>query len=169
MMFETAIVTIPVDFNRWMEQLRQHANAKESIRKRIKQVGSGYALMIVNEFGKTTKTWSWDVPFHHKVDWSGDTLEITVYTEDTIYGFVNNGTGIRYATMTEDFSAKTIPGHIGSYHGSGGLAYVNKKVERPGIVARSFDETIADENWEYITEKMQDAMEKEINDMFGGW
>lgn len=96
------------------------------------------------DFEQTVETWE------EKPDFviEGDNLEgRSVYTTDRIYGFVNNGTNVRYATMTPDFRAKTTPKVIGSRSGSGGVHYINKRVPRPGIEARRFDEIIA-KKWE---------------------
>jgi len=67
----------------------------------------------------------------------------SVSTDDTVYGFLNYGTSVRYATMTKGFVAKTKPGRISARAGSGRMAYVSKKKPRPGIKARNFDLLIA--------------------------
>lgn len=63
-------------------------------------------------------------------------------TSDAVYGYLNDGTRIRYATMTPNFSPKTRPGRVNAVAGSGGLAYVSKKRPRPGIKPRKFDELV---------------------------
>jgi hypothetical protein len=67
----------------------------------------------------------------------------SVSTDDEVYGYLNYGTSVRYATMTKGFAAKTKPGRISARAGSGGLAYVSKRRRRPGIKARNFDFLIA--------------------------
>ena len=84
----------------------------------------------------TVATWK------HKVDFIiNDYKEFgrEIFTWDDKYMFVNDGTRIRYATMTPNFSAKSRPGSIGSVPGSGGVAFISKKHPRPGIKARSFN------------------------------
>lgn len=167
-MFETAIVTVPVNFSAYMDRLRMR-DPKGLIMRRMRQVGSGYALQLINDFKESTRTWSFDVAFRHDVRITADGLDITVYTDDEIYGFVNNGTSVRYATMSDDFVPKTEPGWIGSGPGAGRMLFVNKKVPRPGIEARHFDELIAEENSEWIQDRMERAMREAIDEAMGGW
>jgi hypothetical protein len=167
-MFETAIVTIPIDFSSYLKLIHD-TNMKQDLMNRMKKVGSGYALTLINEFGKTTRTWSWSVDFHHDVQINGDGINIQVYTYDEIYGFVNNGTSVRYATMSDDFISKTLPWHIGSGAGAGRMLFVNKEVPRPGIDARHFDDAIHDQNEGMVVMGMERAMDAAIGKIFGGW
>jgi hypothetical protein len=56
--------------------------------------------------------------------------------------WLNDGVKIRHAVMTPDFSPKTAKGRAVSTKGSGGVWFVNKKIFRPPIEAREFDEDI---------------------------
>ncbi len=96
---------------------------------------------ISKDFDRTTATWNAaEKPTWDKSTTQSSSQTVTeVTTKSHIYRFVNNGTSVRYATMTPDFKPKTVPGIIDSGRGSGGLKYVSKKVPRPGIVARHFD------------------------------
>jgi hypothetical protein len=101
------------------------------------------AKAVKVDFDTTTKTWNTRPEFQIA---RGKFLR-TVFTEDANYGFVNDGTTVRYALMSPDFKAKTTPGFIGSKAGAGDLIIVNRNHPRPGIKARKFDEAIADK-WE---------------------
>jgi hypothetical protein len=52
--------------------------------------------------------------------------------------WLNYGTKVRYAVMSNPFVAKTTPGLLGSRAGKGGMLFVNKKHPMPGIKARKF-------------------------------
>lgn len=59
-----------------------------------------------------------------------------------IYGYIDNGTRVRHAVMSPDFLAKTRPGVIFSGPGRGGVVFVSRKINLPGIKARGFSEII---------------------------
>ena len=56
--------------------------------------------------------------------------------------WLDEGTEVRYATMTHDFQAKTSHRELVSGVGRGGLYFVNKRWPKPGIDAREFDPEI---------------------------
>lgn len=101
------------------------------------------AKAVKVDFDTTTKTWTTRPEFQIA---RGKFLR-KVFTEDANYGFVNDGTTVRYALMSPDFKAKTRPGFIGSGAGAGDLIIVNRNNPRPGIKARQFDKMIS-EKWE---------------------
>lgn len=70
-------------------------------------------------------------------------LGVAVSTDDDIYHYLNEGTGVRYATMTKDFQPKTKFRTLDSGVGKGSLAYVSTKDARAGIQARMWDDEIA--------------------------
>lgn len=96
------------------------------------------------EFESTVKDFSENTPVEFKVviKKTADNITGEVSTDSQIYAFLNDGTSVRYATMDEDFIAKTQPGVIPSRSGRGKMRYVNRQVPRPGIEARKFDEQI---------------------------
>jgi hypothetical protein len=71
-------------------------------------------------------------------------FELTVRTSNRIYGFINYGTSVRYATMSPDFAAKSQAGFAGAGGGRGGVSFVSRAHPRPGIKARKFDKQIRD-------------------------
>jgi hypothetical protein len=118
-------------------------NAKQLARD-IQRTNQKFAKRAKRRFQKTVRTWEHPVEFHQKTK-SGAEPSVAVFTEDEIYGYVSDGTAIRYAVMTEDFSPKTRPGTLESRPGKGGFAYLDTKNPRPGIEARNFPELIESE------------------------
>ena len=99
-------------------------------------------------FMTSVQTWDHKPVFEKEIEtvggWSSLVKVIgTVSTTDDVYGYINNGTSVRYATMTPNFKAKTKPGRLSAGAGAGGVSYVLRSRPRPGIQARKFDETIA--------------------------
>jgi hypothetical protein len=107
-----------------------------------------YLEIVEKKFKSSASTWSHDPGFvvENKVKGFGASFKVVgeVYTEDDVYRYLNDGTSVRYATMTKNFSPKTKPGRISARAGSGGLHYVSRGRPRPGIKARNWDVLIAD-------------------------
>ena len=120
------------------------------------------------DFGVTTQTWKSKPAFATQSNLEGG----KVWTDDAIYGYVNNGTPPhvirargRVLVFQAGGQAKTIPGTIASGTGGAGksgLVFV-KSVNHPGTEARKFDEAIADK-WrkEYPT-TMQRAIDSALS------
>jgi hypothetical protein len=117
---------------------------------------------IKKDFEKTTATWQHKPDFEIISEIGPKGPEVLVDTNDKIYGFVSEGTAVRYATMTEDFQAKTMPNVIGSRAGQGGLLYVNKNRPRPGIEARNFDKIIQKKWQPRFKRRMEAALKRGI-------
>jgi hypothetical protein len=112
------------------------AKVKAAVQKSLDES----ALLIQTAFQLTVSTWA-DKP----------TFEITktetsrvIRTSNRIYGFINYGTSVRYATMSPDFAAKSQAGFAGAGGGRGGVSFVSRAHPRPGIKARKFDKQIRD-------------------------
>jgi len=119
------------------------------------------------DFQVTTQTWKGKPEFFVKKEKENVRL---VGTHNKIYRFITRGTRIRYATMTKDFVAKTVPGKIYSRVGRGGLAFVDKRKPRPGIQAREYEEAAYDK-WidsGKIAILMQRAVNTEVKKMMQG-
>lgn len=65
-------------------------------------------------------------------------------TRSLPFCFVEVGTSVRYATMTEDFIPKSAPGRLRSRAGRGGLLYRSRAKPRKGIEARDIRVLIAE-------------------------
>ena len=90
----------------------------------------------------TVATWNHSVQFHREFRFSGGDATIRYWTDDLAWNYLNVGTHVRHAVMEFGFRAKTRTGVIGSFGGSGKMAFVNSKVNRPGITARMWSEAI---------------------------
>ena len=107
-----------------------------------------YLTKVKASFSSSTQTWDYKPVFDKEVQtiggW-GSMIKVvgTVSTEDDVYRYLNDGTSVRYATMTPNFKAKTKPGRISAGAGAGRVSYVLRSRPRPGIKARKFDEQIA--------------------------
>jgi len=99
---------------------------------------SKYGRAMKSDFEALVSTWRHNPGFKMTIGYKGGDLFASVTTEDPIFGYLNDGTGVRYATMTDDFIPKTTPGALSSGSGQGGVQYVNRKIPRPGIEARHF-------------------------------
>lgn len=105
---------------------------------------------LEKDFKATVRTWDHKVRFTRRVNVSQGLIEGHVRTArihggkppELIYVFVNNGTRIRYARLTDDWQPKTRVGIIGSFMGRGGLERIDR-IGRPGVKARKFDKAIA--------------------------
>jgi hypothetical protein len=89
-----------------------------------------------------TDTWDHDPDLERESGMSGNDYYDQVGSDDDPLFFLDEGTTIRYATMTPDFEPKTEPRRLSSVPGRGGVAYINPHIPRPGIEARFFTEEI---------------------------
>lgn len=110
------------------------------------------------DYKKTTKTWRNKPVFEILSDLNPKGPEVLVGTDSLIYKFLDEGTSVRYALMTDDFQPKTEPGIIGSSSGKGGLVYVDRRRPRPGIKARGFSPIIQKKFQPRFKRLMEQAM-----------
>lgn len=99
----------------------------------------------MEDFKRTTATWKHKPKFSAKID-SGASVggvRIQIATDDPAYNYIDKGTKVRYATMSNDWKSKTEPDVIQSFPGQGRKLFVNKKYPRPGIKARNFTKIIS--------------------------
>lgn len=59
--------------------------------------------------------------------------------------WLNDGTSINYAVMTNDFIPKTNPNALRSGAGRGGFSHLTFPFGGPGIEARNFDQSVAEQ------------------------
>lgn len=116
---------------------------------------------IKKDFGKTFETWESEKPtVRHKAFLSearNPTLHITI--DSKVWWYLEEGTAVRYATMSRDFQAKTVPNVIGSRPGRGRKLFVDKKRPRPGIKARRWRRAI-ERKWQKPLQKRMNAASK---------
>lgn len=97
---------------------------------------------ILAQFEMTVVTWTNPPDFERIVDLDSSGISTLVGTDDRIYKFINDGTSVRHALMSDDWVSKTQPGRMTSRTGSGHVVAVSKKIVRPGIEPRKFDQQI---------------------------
>ena len=156
-----------------------------AFKKAIQDAAKEAAKGMEKDFKKTTATWQHKVTFTKIVSVMPD-VEILVGTDDQIYTYVNDGTGLygpkkkKYPIFAGiytgksnkkalsfqwggpgSYRAKTSPGKIGSTAGGpSGPMVAFPYVEHPGIKPRKFDITIQ-EKWESrFKRQMEKAMSK---------
>ncbi len=126
------------------------------------------ALACKVDFEVTAQTWN------HRPGFSIDSKpgERIVGTDDTIYGYVNDGTRphmiyprrARRLAFASGYRAKTRPGSISSSSGgsSGGTVFA-RAVHHPGTKARSFTKAIAKKWQQLLPQQMQRAINAEVS------
>lgn len=125
----------------------------EAFQREFIKAAEKIAPKIHADLKRPTMTWVPPVEFNEHIflgaraaveaDKAGAGVAIQVTTDDKRFLFVDEGTKVRYATMTPDFIAKTKPKSLKAGKGRGGLLFVNKKKPRPGIKARGFTKMVA--------------------------
>lgn len=123
--------------------------------------------LLTQQFERTTRTWSNRPRFVSTVRESSSEVVANTGTENEIYGYINNGTPVRYATMTPDFVSKTVPRVLDSRRGAGGVQFISRAHPRPGIEAREFDRVIAHQQESAIVRILRQQIERAIRELTG--
>ena len=133
------------------------------------------ALMVearqqIKLFERTTAYWRHQVDFDWKIESMGDVLQLSVFTDDKIYFFLNYGTSVRYATMSSEFQRKTNPGSLRSNRGRPPFdpLYVSRKRPRRGIEARMWTDQIFDLRRPIFIKNITKAVLKVARDFWAG-
>ncbi len=115
---------------------RTVAEIERDIKKALKDAGR----MAAKRLKEPTSTWNHKPSFIvDEPTLVGDDLVCKVYTQDGPYFWLDAGTKPpRRALMTNPFMPKTKPRSFVSGAGVGGLAYVSKKLQLPGIKKREW-------------------------------
>lgn len=122
----------------------QYATAMQ---KRVQKT----AALTLRDLEATTRTWNHKVAFDVTITQTGANYGITAGTDDTIYGYVNNGTKphiirpkrSKYLRFSSGYKAKTRVGIINSYPGGAfGSDVFSALVHHPGYPGRRFTQTI---------------------------
>lgn len=113
----------------------------------------------------TTATWVQHPDFQIRL-WGGFNADIG--TSDPVYNFLDFGTSVRYAHMSNDFQPKTIPGFVGSVPGAGrAVARGYAAQAHQGIEARRFSETITEIMRPLYRQAMANAVKRAVRAMKG--
>lgn len=112
------------------------------------------------DFKRTTATWTEQPKWSSKVDQGASVggVRIQIGTDDPRYGWIDEGTKVRYATMSPDWKSKTQPNVLRSFPGKGKKLFVNKKRPRPGIKARNYTKIIAKDMKELLSQEAKNAL-----------
>lgn len=141
---------------------------REKLRARAQDIGPKMAA----DMKKPTLTWQEPVEFKTEVSvgnaaggalarkaaGSASGVSVEVTTTDARYKYLDEGTKVRYATMSRDFRAKTKPNSLNASRGRGKLLFVNKRRPRPGIKARNFTKLVHDKWQPEFRKAMQAAL-----------
>jgi hypothetical protein len=130
----------------------------EAMARVIENTLTDIALDVQVDFGVTVQTWNHKPKFNIK----REKYKRTVSTNDRVYGFVTRGTSVRRALMSQDFRPKTRTGYIGSNKGRGKVVFISKRVVRPGIKARNFEQTIQKKWQKQMPKTFQRAIDAEV-------
>lgn len=137
------------------------------------------ATAIKKDFDATVKTWDHSVKFEQVISLAGGGPQVLVGTDDLIYKFVDEGTkehpifagyytgksNKRVLAFPGTFTAKTVPGIIGSRAGSKGGETVKRPfVHHPGTKARRFTEVIKGKWEKRFKSDMEDVMKAAARD-----
>lgn len=129
------------------------------------------------EFKKTTQTWKRKPPIYSTAPQpSNEGIESATGTDDQIYEYVAKGTKphvirARRAPMLRfqpGFTAKTIPGLIGSVRGGKSGPFVRvREVRHPGTKKREFDVRIAAKSQETLALETRVGIMKVVEQTYG--
>lgn len=106
---------------------------------------------------RTTAHWNHRVTFTVNKTLSRRAADygFTITTDDLIWGFLNEGTEVRYAVMTRDFEAKTQPNVLDSGEGHGGFDHWG---QADGIEARNWSRMLAAQYEPILRDAVAQAM-----------
>jgi hypothetical protein len=161
---EMSVTTIPVrvsviagmNIQREIDNVMKKAEARANSQMRIME----------RQLHKLTATWNHDPQIQYEIKRDGDTISITVWTDDDIFFWLDQGTDVRYSTMTWDFIPKTTPGSLVSGWGKGGVDYIDEDAPRQGIQARLFMDTLFNKYHKPFNTRVAKSTAAEINRMW---
>lgn len=128
------------------------------LKKAANQIGFG----MLRDFQKTTRGWETVVEFYIRATVTQSIAEVTVGTDNEIYGYVEKGTRphvispvrAKVLRFQSGYRPATTPGRLRSRTArhSGDLVFA-RRVQHPGTEARNFSQIVAD-RWEAKAAKL---------------
>lgn len=121
---------------------------------------------------QTTASWTGDKPkFDSLISLSGGAAQVlTGPTGNTMgikkWNWLNEGTRVRYATMSKNWRSKTSPGSFRSGAGRGRMLFVSRRRPRPGIQARDWTGKLTKQRRQPFTNRMIQAMRQAGSEAF---
>lgn len=135
------------------------AEMNRAIRNAMERAGGAGEVMI----DRTTATWEHTLRVKAEVKGRGGDytmlLKLSPEKQAQIWHWLDEGTDVRYAIMTPDFVAKTVPGSLDSRAGSGGVIIVDTSNPQPGIQARGWSPEIAKKTQELLLRYTKEEIE----------
>lgn len=123
---------------------RPFFNARR-LQGRLLALLNAYLKKIEFDLESITLTWDHQPNWEPVTHYAGGDLYVRVTTDDPIFGYLDEGTSIRWALMSRDFQAKTQVRTLSSFPGSGHAVLRGKSAmtkrgigPRPGIDAREW-------------------------------
>jgi len=131
----------------------------DKVRQQAISVLRKYERKMKKDFAKTTQTWTGETPtFDSRISFPRVSPDMTLWVgavNDGSFGWrkfnwLNKGTSIRWALLSEDWMSKTYPGRLGSTEGLGEVLIRGREMieagipAEPGIEARNWDKMIRD-------------------------
>lgn len=136
----------------------------QELEEELKKAAKRVAKRAKEQFLEPTSTWNHTPEFtiSEPTIHNGD-AEISVKTEDGPYNYLDFGTAVRKAIMTNPFEPKTTPGTFIPSSGVGGMAFVsnNSNKWKPGIEARGWSDMVAQQ----MDNELYDEIDKIMNEM----
>jgi hypothetical protein len=118
-----------------------------------------YASLAENDFNSTEEQWQ-----NHQIEFTVDSYSYgrKVYTINDVFYWLNYGTSVRHAKLSNDWSSKTKVKTLGNFGGSGRVLFVRKKYEGRGIAARQWDTLIQQKYMDEFAIEMQRMAEESV-------
>ena len=148
------------------DSLNAQVKSLAQIRARAKKHLKVWANIFREEYRKTTASWKRQPIFTMKFESLPEGEQVIIGTDNIIYRYLHDGTKVRWAVMTPDYEAKTVPRLLGSRPGKGyaHLRGQKKMFEagyleaKPGIDAREWTKRII----EIYEKPFQTSMDKVV-------
>ena len=115
---------------------------------------------MLSDYKKTVATWKVKPVFELTSRRSLEAAAVQVMTTNRIYGFLDQGTSVRYATMSSNWESKSRVRVIGSYPGAGRRIGISRWHPQRGIAAREWSIVIENKYRTQFAEAVDEAMHK---------
>jgi hypothetical protein len=115
--------------------------SERSVRANLLNVVKKYEKILNKEFNEIVAPFSHQVNFTSEVGYEGGNVRAAVYTDDEVFGYLEYGTSVRYATMKKGFQRKTEPGQLATSPGdpsSEWVKFVSTKFPHKGLTERRY-------------------------------
>lgn len=122
---------------------------------------------MLEDFEQTIATWDGETPdFEVKAELTradGATMQIVLVGDAkgiNKWLWLNFGTSVRYAQLSEDWESKTVPGRLRTGQGAGRVVRIDVNNPQPGIEARGWSGIIAEDWRPKFRARMQEALRR---------